>query len=94
MRFFVVFCRWVAVGNEPFLTAYEGAYLNTTLPALRNMAAALAKAGYADTIRTIIPFNADILDGAALPSATRFKVEYLDQIQPMLQIFNLSLSHI
>lgn len=80
--------KWVAVGNEPFLTAYEGAYLNTTLPALQNMAAALAKAGYADTIRAIIPFNADILDGAALPSATRFKVEYLDQIMPMLQLFN------
>lgn len=80
--------RWVAVGNEPFLTAYEGQYLNTTLPALKNVVDALAKAGHANTVRAIIPFNADILDGAPLPSATRFKAEYLDQILPMLQIFN------
>lgn len=80
--------RWVAVGNEPFLTAYEGMYLNTTLPALRNIVNALAKAGQANTVRTIIPFNFDILNGAVKPSETRFKVEYLDQIRPMLQIFN------
>ncbi|KAG0565132.1 hypothetical protein KC19_8G167300 [Ceratodon purpureus] len=85
---FVVMCRWVAVGNEPFLTGYNGSYLNSTLPALRNIVNALQKAGQADTVKAIIPFNADILDGAALPSQTRFKVEYLDQILPMLQIFN------
>lgn len=76
------------MGNEPFLTGYNGSYLNSTLPALRNIVDALARAGQADTVKAIIPFNADILDGAALPSQTRFKVEYLDQIMPMLQSFN------
>lgn len=80
--------RWVAVGNEPFLTGYNGSYLTTTLPALRNMVTALADANMADTVKVVIPFNADVMDGAPLPSATRFKPEYLDQIRPMLQIFN------
>jgi hypothetical protein len=84
----VGFCRWVAVGNEPFLSAYNGSYLNSTLPALQNIVAALAKAGQAGSVKAIIPFNADVLDGAALPSQTRFQPGYLDQILPMLQIFN------
>jgi hypothetical protein len=84
----VILYRWVVVGNEPFFSAYSGSYLNSTLPALSNVVNALAKAGYGNTVKAIIPFNADILDDAALPSATRFKVEYLDQILPMLQIFN------
>jgi hypothetical protein len=29
--------KWVAVGNEPFLAAYNNSYLNTTYPALRNV---------------------------------------------------------
>ena len=80
----MILYRWVAMGNEPFLSGYNGSYLNTTLPALSNVVNALAKAGYGNTMKAIIPFNADILDDAALPSATRFKVEYLDQILPML----------
>ena len=84
----MIFCRWVAVGNEPFLTAYNGTYLNSTLPALRNIVDALAKAGQAGTVKAIIPFNADVLDGAPLPSQTRFQAAYLDQILPILQIFN------
>lgn len=71
-------CRWVAVGNEPFLTAYEGMYLTTTVPALRNIVNAVANAGLADTVKATIPFNADILNGAAKPLETRFKIEYIE----------------
>uniref|UniRef100_A0A7I4BLS0 X8 domain-containing protein n=1 Tax=Physcomitrium patens TaxID=3218 RepID=A0A7I4BLS0_PHYPA len=70
-----VYIRWVAVGNEPFLTAYEGVYLTTTVPALRNIVNAVANAGLADTVKATIPFNADILNGAAKPSETRFKID-------------------
>ena len=84
----MILSRWVAVGNEPFLSSYNGSYINTTLPALRNIVTALANAGYANVVKAIIPFNADILDDAQLPSATCFKVDYLDQILPMLEIFN------
>lgn len=78
--------KWVAVGNEPFLTAYNNSYLNTTYPALLNMQTALEKAGHSD-IRTIVPFNADVLT-TATPSQTRFNAGYLDQITSMLAIFN------
>ena len=34
---FELFTRHVAVGNEPFLSAYNGSFVGTTLPALRNI---------------------------------------------------------
>ncbi|KAJ6295188.1 hypothetical protein OIU78_023240 [Salix suchowensis] len=37
--------RYVAVGNEPFLSTYNGSFLGTTLPALQNIHSALKKAG-------------------------------------------------
>ncbi|KAI3468459.1 hypothetical protein Pfo_025122 [Paulownia fortunei] len=37
--------RYVAVGNEPFLSTYNGTFLTTTFPALQNIQAALIKAG-------------------------------------------------
>ncbi|KAG0592004.1 hypothetical protein KC19_1G217600 [Ceratodon purpureus] len=79
--------KWVAVGNEPFLTAYNNSYLNTTYPALRNIQTALDQAGHSE-VRAIIPFNADVLTDSPKPSGSRFKPEYISQIQPMLEIFN------
>jgi hypothetical protein len=78
------------VGNEPFLSSYNGLYLNTTLPALQNIQNALVSAGHASVVKAVIPFNADILNGAQYPSQTRFQDVYLPQILPMLQIFNSS----
>lgn len=77
----------MAVGNEPFLSAYKNTYLNTTYPALRNIQAALEKSGHTE-VRAIVPFNADVLTSAPVPSQTRFKPEYMSQIIPMLQLFN------
>ncbi|GFP81590.1 glucan endo-1 3-beta-glucosidase 5 [Phtheirospermum japonicum] len=37
--------RYVAVGNEPFLSTYNGTFLSTTLPALENIQAALPSSG-------------------------------------------------
>nr|POE68569.1 glucan endo-1,3-beta-glucosidase 5 [Quercus suber] len=37
--------RYVAVGNEPFLTTYNGTFEAITLPALQNIQSALTKAG-------------------------------------------------
>lgn len=39
--------RFVAVGNEPFLKSYKGQFEAATLPAVRNVQAALVKAGLA-----------------------------------------------
>ncbi|PQP91705.1 glucan endo-1 3-beta-glucosidase 8 [Prunus yedoensis var. nudiflora] len=37
--------KYVAVGNEPFLTSYNGSFLNVTFPALQNIQNALNEAG-------------------------------------------------
>jgi glucan endo-1,3-beta-glucosidase 5/6 len=52
--------RYVAVGNEPFLTTFNGTYLNTTFPAMQNVQAALSKAGLGDRVKVTVPLNADV----------------------------------
>ncbi|RVW55228.1 Glucan endo-1,3-beta-glucosidase 8 [Vitis vinifera] len=49
--------RYVAVGNEPFLTSYNGSFLNTTFPALSNIQKALDEAGHGDKIKATIPLQ-------------------------------------
>uniref|UniRef100_M8BG70 Glucan endo-1,3-beta-glucosidase 8 n=1 Tax=Aegilops tauschii TaxID=37682 RepID=M8BG70_AEGTA len=41
--------RYVAVGNEPFLKSYNGSFMETTVPALKNIQKALDEAGIGDT---------------------------------------------
>ncbi|CAK9233750.1 unnamed protein product [Sphagnum troendelagicum] len=79
--------RWVAVGNEPFLSSYEGIYVNTTFPAFQNIQNALIQAGHSE-VRAIIPFNADIMTDAPLPSQTTFKPEFLTQVMQVLNVLN------
>ncbi|XBI77742.1 hypothetical protein VPH35_087563 [Triticum aestivum] len=66
--------RFVAVGNEPFLKSYKGQFEAATLPAVRNVQAALVKAGLARQVRVTVPLNADVyesLDGR--PSSGDFR---------------------
>ncbi|MCO5603702.1 hypothetical protein L7F22_057853 [Adiantum nelumboides] len=80
---------YVAVGNEPFLTSYNGSYLNITYPALVNIQSALNSAGYGGTIKATVPMNADVIQGSGGPSASIFRpdisalmtqiVQYLSQ---------------
>ncbi|XP_030542378.1 glucan endo-1,3-beta-glucosidase 5-like [Rhodamnia argentea] len=66
--------RYVAVGNEPFLSTYNGSYLNTTLPALQNVQAAVVKAGLSTQVKVTIPLNADVLGSSTnLPSDGDFR---------------------
>ncbi|KAL3700241.1 hypothetical protein R1sor_018263 [Riccia sorocarpa] len=60
--------KYVAIGNEPFLVAYNGTYQNVTYPALLNVQKALADAGYANKIFATVPFNADVLCGPQVPA--------------------------
>ena len=62
----------VAVGNEPFLSAYNGTFVNLTFPALNNIQNALNAAGFGDSIKTTVPMNADVLTDAAVPSEGAF----------------------
>ncbi|KAL4396064.1 hypothetical protein AHAS_Ahas01G0054500 [Arachis hypogaea] len=69
---------YIAVGNEPFLKAYNGRYLNKTLPALMNIQRSLIKAGFGLEIKVTVPFNADIYyspDSNPLPSGGEFRPE-------------------
>lgn len=71
--------RYVAVGNEPFLSTYNGTYLNTTLPALQNVQAAVVKAGLSTQVKVTIPLNADVLESSTnLPSDGDFRSDIRD----------------
>ncbi|KAF8393710.1 hypothetical protein HHK36_021957 [Tetracentron sinense] len=67
--------RYVAVGNEPFLKTYKDTYLQTTFPALKNIQAALIKAGLGRQVKVTIPVNADVYMAAdsGLPSTGDFR---------------------
>lgn len=78
--------RYVAVGNEPFLTSYNGSFLGTTFPALQNIQAALNKAGLGSRVKVTVPLNADVYQSATpQPSTGDFKPDIHDL---MLQIVN------
>ncbi|CAH8386460.1 unnamed protein product [Eruca vesicaria subsp. sativa] len=71
--------RYVAVGNEPFLSSYNGSYLNTTFPALRNIQTALTKAGLQNQVKVTCPLNADVYEtSTTLPSGGNFRANIHD----------------
>jgi hypothetical protein len=77
-------CRYVGVGNEPFLTSYNGTYIKTTFPALKNIQKALDEAGHGDKIKATIPLNADVYESHSdSPSDGNFRKNIKDL---MLQI--------
>ncbi|ONK74300.1 uncharacterized protein A4U43_C03F4830 [Asparagus officinalis] len=83
--------KYVAVGNEPFLTTYNGSFLNTTMPALRNIQNAINDAGLGDTIKATVPLNADVYNSPAsnpVPSAGRFRPDIADLMTEMVQFFH------
>ncbi|XP_021903141.1 glucan endo-1,3-beta-glucosidase 8 [Carica papaya] len=70
--------KYVAVGNEPFLQAYNGSFIHLTLPALKNIQQALIDAGLGSKVKATVPFNADIYNSPAsnpVPSAGDFRPE-------------------
>ncbi|CAL0330540.1 unnamed protein product [Lupinus luteus] len=73
--------KYIAVGNEPFLKEYNGTYLETTLPALKNIQTSLNNAGFGSKIKATVPFNADIYyspESNEVPSAGNFRPEVID----------------
>lgn len=66
--------RCVAVGNEPFLKTYNGMFQQTTFPALKNIQAALIKAGLGRQVKVTVPLNADVYQtDTNLPSGGDFR---------------------
>lgn len=83
--------KYVAVGNEPFLTSYNGSFLNITLPALQNIQNALNEAGVGDTIKATVPLNADVYNSppnTPWPSTGRFRSDINDLMTAIVQFLN------
>ncbi|ESQ54078.1 hypothetical protein EUTSA_v10025047mg [Eutrema salsugineum] len=71
--------RYVAVGNEPFLKAFNKTFESITLPALQNIQSALIKAGLATQVKVTVPLNADVYQSASnLPSDGDFRPDIRD----------------
>nr|GMD49037.1 glucan endo-1,3-beta-glucosidase 5-like [Ipomoea batatas] len=71
--------RYVAVGNEPFLSTFNGSFLATTFPALQNVQAALIKAGLGNKVKVTIPLNADVYQSSSeKPSTGDFRQDIRD----------------
>ncbi|CAI9782716.1 unnamed protein product [Fraxinus pennsylvanica] len=83
--------KYVAVGNEPFLTSYNNSFLNTTFPALQNIQNALNDAGVGDSIKATVPLNADVYGSPPdnpIPSAGTFRTDILGQMTQIVQFLN------
>ncbi|XP_058114794.1 glucan endo-1,3-beta-glucosidase 5-like [Magnolia sinica] len=77
--------RYVAVGNEPFLSNYQGQYQSVIVPALLNLQQSLAKANLANFVKLVVPCNADAYE-SSLPSQGSFRPE-LTQIMTQIVSF-------
>lgn len=81
--------RYVAVGNEPFLTSFNGSFLQTTLPALQNIQEALVNAGLSSQVKVTIPLNADVYQSPnGLPSDGDFRTDIHDLMLSIIQFLN------
>ncbi|KAL6838228.1 hypothetical protein ACP4OV_031960 [Aristida adscensionis] len=83
--------RFVAVGNEPFLAAYNGSYDRVTVPALRNVQRALDEAGHGGAVKATVPVNADVYDSPPenpVPSAGRFRADVAGTMAEMVRFLN------
>lgn len=80
--------KFVAVGNEPFLKAYNGSNLETIFPAVKNIQRALNEHGLGDKIKATIPQNADVYDSASgKPSAGAFRSDIKDLMAEIVGFF-------
>lgn len=81
--------KFVAVGNEPFLKAYNGSNLKTTFPAVKNIQKALNEAGVGNKIKATIPQNADVYEsGTSGPSEGNFRKDIRDLMVQIVRFFN------
>lgn len=83
--------RFVAVGNEPFLKAYNGTFDRVTVPALKNIQRALDEAGHGNAVKATVPVNADVYDSPPdnpVPSAGRFRADVAGTMSELARFLN------
>lgn len=71
------------MGNEPFLTSYQGQFQSYVLPAVSNIHQSLVKANLANYIKLVVPCNADAYQSVSVPSQGIFRP---DLVQIMTQL--------
>ncbi|KAK6258993.1 Glycoside hydrolase family 17 - like 1 [Theobroma cacao] len=80
--------KYVAVGNEPFLSSYNGSFTEYTFPALRNVQKALNDAGIGDKIKATVPLNADVYEsGSNIPSEGAFRSDIKDPLTQIVHFY-------
>lgn len=81
--------KYVAVGNEPFLKSYNGSFLKSTFPAMKNIQKAIEKAGLGDKIKVSVPLNADVYDSPSnKPSDGDFRGDIHDLMLDIVRFLN------
>ncbi|XP_062232768.1 glucan endo-1,3-beta-glucosidase 8-like [Phragmites australis] len=81
--------KYVAVGNEPFLKAYNGSFMKTTVPALKNIQKALDEAGIGGTVKAVVPLNADVyVSPDDKPSSGAFRPDINDLMTDMVKFLH------
>ncbi|KAF6142296.1 hypothetical protein GIB67_040003, partial [Kingdonia uniflora] len=83
----ISFLRYIAVGNEPFLTSYAGQYQSYVVPALLNLQQSLARANLASYIKLVVPCNADAYE-SSLPSQGAFRPELTEIMTQLVSFLN------
>ncbi|XP_051129058.1 glucan endo-1,3-beta-glucosidase 6-like [Andrographis paniculata] len=79
--------KYIAVGNEPFLTSYSGQYQSYVLPAMANLQQSLARANLAAMVKLVVPCNADAYE-SSLPSQGAFRPELTEIITQLVTFLN------
>ncbi|KAL4377005.1 hypothetical protein GQ457_02G009700 [Hibiscus cannabinus] len=78
--------KYVAVGNEPFLTSYKGRFTKTAFPAMKNIQKALNEAGVGGEIKAVMPLNADVYESKSdKPSDGVFRSDIRDLMQQIVR---------
>ncbi|XP_061343922.1 glucan endo-1,3-beta-glucosidase 8-like [Gastrolobium bilobum] len=81
--------RYVSVGNEPFLSSYNGSYETTTFPAMENIQKAIDKAGFGDRIKVTTALNADVYESRSdKPSDGEFRKNVYDVMKQIVQFLD------
>ncbi|KAK4259183.1 hypothetical protein QN277_005539 [Acacia crassicarpa] len=79
--------RYIAVGNEPFLTSYNSQFQNLVMPAVLNLQQSLVKANLAGSVKLVVPCNADVYQ-SSLPSQGVFRPDLTQIMTQLLQFLN------
>jgi hypothetical protein len=74
------------VGNEPFLTSYQGQFQSYVIPAVSNIHQSIVKTNLAKYIKLVVPCNADAYQSGSVPSQGIFRPD-LVQIMTQLAAF-------